>query len=55
MNTEKLIMTIVGAAMAIAGLGGVPVYAIQQDFFRFGVFTFLLIAGIAILGYAAKD
>ena len=55
MNASKIIVTIVGAALAIAGLGGVPVYAVQQDMLRVGVFTLCLVGGIVILGYAAKS
>lgn len=55
MSTSKTIVTIFGAALAIIGLGGVPIYAVQHDLLRVGFFTACLIAGIVILGYAAKD
>ena len=55
MNASKVIITLFGAALAIAGLGGVPIYAVQHDMLRVGVFTLCLIAGIVVLGYAAKD
>ncbi|MBD3303508.1 hypothetical protein GF343_00015 [Candidatus Woesearchaeota archaeon] len=55
MNFGKTIITIFGAALAIAGLGGVPIYVVERDLLRVGVYTGLLIAGVVILGYAAKD
>ncbi len=55
MSKEKTIVTIIGAVLAIAGIGGVPIYAIQGDLLKFGVYTCLLVAGIIILGYAAKN
>lgn len=55
MSTYKTIVTIIGAVLAIIGIGGAPIYALQGDFLRFGVYTCLLVAGIVILGYAAKD
>ena len=55
MKVEKILITIVGAVLAILGLGGVPIYAMQGDLLRFALFTAMLIAGIIILGYAAKD
>ncbi|MBW3002767.1 hypothetical protein KY338_06425 [Candidatus Woesearchaeota archaeon] len=55
MNFSKAIITIFGAALAIAGLGGVPIYVVERDLLRVGVYTGLLIAGIVILGYSAKE
>lgn len=55
MSASKTIITIFGAALAIAGLGGVPIYAVQHDLLRTGIFTLCLIGGIVVLGYAAKD
>ncbi|MEM4263747.1 MAG: hypothetical protein QW666_02520 [Candidatus Woesearchaeota archaeon] len=55
MSKEKAIITIVGAVLVILGIGGAPIYAVQGDLLRFSVYTCLLVAGIVILGYAAKD
>lgn len=55
MKTSKIITTVFGAALAIAGLGGIPVYALEKDLLRMAAFTAMLAAGIIILGYAAKD
>jgi len=55
MNTSKIVVTITGAALAVAGLGGVPIYVLERDLLRLGLFTFMLIAGIIVLGYAAKE
>lgn len=55
MNTSKIVVTITGAALAVAGLGGVPIYALEKDLLKMGFFTLCLILGIVILGYAAKD
>lgn len=55
MNKEKMIITVIGAIMAIIGLGGAPIYAVQRDVVKFAIYTGLLVAGILILGHAAKD
>lgn len=55
MNFNKMIVTIFGAVLAIAGLGGVPIYAMERDLFRLGIFTACLVCGIVILGYASKS
>ncbi len=55
MNYNKMIVTIFGAALAIAGLGGVPIYVMERDLLRVAIYTFLLVCGIVILGYAAKS
>lgn len=55
MKTDKLILTIVGAILTIIGIGGSPVYAVQEDTFHFVVYTGVLVAGLVLLGYAAKD
>ncbi len=55
MKTDKLILTIVGAILTILGIGGAPVYAVQGDTFHFVVYTGFLVAGLVMLGYAAKD
>lgn len=55
MKTDKMIVTVIGAVLAIVGIGGVPIYAVKGDLLRFGMYTAFLVAGIIILGYAAKD
>ncbi|MBW3004870.1 hypothetical protein KY310_03485 [Candidatus Woesearchaeota archaeon] len=55
MNFNKIIVTIFGAMLAIIGLGGVPIYVVERDILRVGIYTFFLICGVVILGYAAKS
>lgn len=55
MNYNKMIVTMFGAVLAIAGLGGVPIYVLERDLFMVGIFTACLVCGIVILGYAAKS
>ena len=52
---SKTIVTIFGAILALVGLGGIPLYVMERDILRVGLFTAILIAGIVVLGYAAKD
>ncbi|MBW2986550.1 hypothetical protein KY333_04235 [Candidatus Woesearchaeota archaeon] len=52
---SKTIVTIFGAALALIGLGGIPIYAVEKNLILVGVFTGFLIAGIVVLGYASKS
>lgn len=52
---SKTIITIFGAVLALIGLGGVPIYAVERNLIMVGVFTGFLIAGIIVLGYASKS
>jgi len=52
---SKTIVTIFGAALALIGLGGIPIYVVEKDLLRVGLFVGVLIAGIVVLGYASKS
>ena len=52
---SKTIVTIFGAVLALIGLGGIPIYVMEQDLLRVGLFVGILIAGIVVLGYASKS
>ncbi|MBW2973918.1 hypothetical protein KY346_06020 [Candidatus Woesearchaeota archaeon] len=54
MTTSKIIVTIIGAVLVLIGIGGVPIYVVERDLIRTGIYTMLLIAGIAVLGYSAQ-
>ena len=55
MNLTKIILTLLGIGLAIAGLAGIPVYALERDILRFALFTVMFAAGIMLLGHAAKS
>ena|GEM_PF-5627674 len=54
MNISKVIVTIIGAALVLIGIGGVPVSVVERDMIKTGIYILLLIAGIAVLGYSAQ-
>lgn len=55
MSAGKTIMAIIGAALSIIGIGGIPIFALEKDLIRTGFFVMLLVFGIIILGYTSKS